>query len=94
MPDGKAVSGFSHCDKRSGTTTLFAALDMATAPTEYKNGKYSGAFTLSSGCSLCWRLRGKPFLSTEKRNNRLPISFLSNEPELQARRHTVVVAAS
>jgi transposase len=30
MPDGKAVNGFSHCYKRHGTTTLFAALDVAT----------------------------------------------------------------
>ena len=29
MPDGKAVNGFSHCYKRHGTTTLFAALDVA-----------------------------------------------------------------
>lgn len=28
LPDGKAVSGFSHCYKRHGTTTLFAALDV------------------------------------------------------------------
>ena len=27
LPDGKAVNGFSHCDKRHGTTTLFAALE-------------------------------------------------------------------
>lgn len=30
LPDGKAVSGFSHCYKRHGTTTLFAALEVAT----------------------------------------------------------------
>ena len=30
LPDGKAVNGFSHCYKRHGTTTLFAALDVAT----------------------------------------------------------------
>jgi hypothetical protein len=30
MPDGKAVNGFSHCYKRHGTTTLFAALDLPT----------------------------------------------------------------
>ena len=30
LPDGKAVNGFSHCYKRHGTTTLFAALDIAT----------------------------------------------------------------
>ena len=28
LPDGKAVNGFSHCYKRHGTTTLFAALDV------------------------------------------------------------------
>ena len=30
LPNGKAVTGFSHADKRHGTTTLFAALDVAT----------------------------------------------------------------
>ena len=30
LPDGKAVNGFSHCYKRHGTTTLFAALEIAT----------------------------------------------------------------
>jgi hypothetical protein len=30
LPDGRAVNGFSHCYKRHGTTTLFAALDVAT----------------------------------------------------------------
>jgi transposase len=30
LPDGRAVNGFSHCYKRHGTTTLFAALDIAT----------------------------------------------------------------
>ncbi len=30
LPDGKALNGFSHCYKRHGTTTLFAALDVAT----------------------------------------------------------------
>lgn len=30
LPDGKAVTGFSHEYKRHGTTTLFAALDVAT----------------------------------------------------------------
>jgi transposase len=30
LPDGKAVNGFSHCYKRHGTTTLFAALDIAS----------------------------------------------------------------
>ena len=30
LPDGKAVNGFSHCYKRHGTTTLFAALEIST----------------------------------------------------------------
>ena len=30
LPDGQAVNGFSHCDKRHGTTTLFAALEFTT----------------------------------------------------------------
>ncbi len=30
LPDGKAVNGFSHCYKRHGTTTLFAALNILT----------------------------------------------------------------
>lgn len=30
LPDGKALTGFSHGDKRHGTTTLFAALEVAT----------------------------------------------------------------
>ena len=30
LPDGRAVNGFSHCYQRHGTTTLFAALDVAT----------------------------------------------------------------
>jgi transposase len=30
LPDGRAVQGFSHEYKRHGTTTLFAALDVAT----------------------------------------------------------------
>lgn len=30
LPDGKAVNGFSHCYKRHETTTLFAALEVAT----------------------------------------------------------------
>jgi transposase len=30
LPDGKAVNGFSHCYKRHGTTTLFAALEITT----------------------------------------------------------------
>jgi len=30
LPDGKAVNGFSHCYRRHGTTTLFAALEVTT----------------------------------------------------------------
>ena len=30
LPNGRAVTGFSHAYKRHGTTTLFAALDVAT----------------------------------------------------------------
>lgn len=30
MPNGKALNGFSHCYKRHGTSTLFAALEVAT----------------------------------------------------------------
>src|SRR5450631_1601692 len=30
LPSGKAVNGFSHCYKRHGTTTLFAALEITT----------------------------------------------------------------
>src|ERR1039457_3512880 len=30
LPNGKALNGFSHCYRRHGTTTLFAALDIAT----------------------------------------------------------------
>jgi transposase len=38
LPDGKAVNGFSHCYKRHGTTTLFAALDVLTG--QVKAGHY------------------------------------------------------
>ena len=38
LPDGKAVSGFSHGYKRHGTTTLFAALDITTGMV--KTGHY------------------------------------------------------
>jgi hypothetical protein len=31
LPNGKAVTGFSHAYKRHGTTTLFAALDLPLA---------------------------------------------------------------
>lgn len=30
MPNGKALNGFSHCYKRHGTSTLFAALEVAS----------------------------------------------------------------
>ncbi len=39
LPDGKAVNGFSHCYKRHGTTTLFAALDVLTGAV--KTGHYA-----------------------------------------------------
>jgi transposase len=38
LPGGKAINGFSHCYKRNGTTTLFAALDILTG--EVKAGHY------------------------------------------------------
>lgn len=38
LPDGKAVNGFSHCYKRHGTTTLFAALDVLTG--QIQTGHY------------------------------------------------------
>jgi transposase len=38
LPDGKAMHGFSHCYKRHGTTTLFAALDVITG--QVKTGHY------------------------------------------------------
>ena len=38
LPNGKAVNGFSHCYKRHGTTTLFAALDVATG--QVRTGHY------------------------------------------------------
>jgi transposase len=39
LPDGRAMNGFSHCYKRHGTTTLFAALDIVTG--QVKTGHYS-----------------------------------------------------
>jgi transposase len=39
LPDGKAVNGFSHGCKRHGTTTLFAALDVATG--QVRTGHYA-----------------------------------------------------
>ena len=38
LPSGKAVTGFSHTYKRHGTTTLFAALEVATG--QVKGGHY------------------------------------------------------
>jgi transposase len=38
LPNGKALTGFSHCYTRHGTTTLFAALDVATG--QVKTGHY------------------------------------------------------
>jgi len=38
LPNGKAMNGFSHCYKRHGTTTLFAALDVITG--QVKTGHY------------------------------------------------------
>ena len=38
LPNGKALNGFSHCYKRHGTTTLFAALDVATG--QVQTGHY------------------------------------------------------
>jgi transposase len=39
LPDGKAVNGFSHCYKRHGTTTLFAAFDVLTG--QVQTGHYA-----------------------------------------------------
>src|SRR5664279_896222 len=38
LPNGKALTGFSHCYKRHGTTTLFAALDVLSGTV--KTGHY------------------------------------------------------
>jgi len=38
LPGGKAVNGFSHCYKRHGTATLFAALNIVTG--QVKTGHY------------------------------------------------------
>ena len=38
LPDGKALTGFSHCYTRHGTTTLFAALNVLTG--QVKTGHY------------------------------------------------------
>lgn len=47
LPDGKALTGFSHGYKRHGTTTLFAALEVATG--QVVGGHY-------------WRRRRRDFL--------------------------------
>jgi transposase len=39
LPNGKALNGFSHCYKRNGTSTLFAALEVATGQVQV--GHYS-----------------------------------------------------
>ncbi|MGH7736883.1 MAG: IS630 family transposase, partial [Candidatus Tyrphobacter sp.] len=39
LPDGRAITGVSHCYKRHGTTTLFAALDVITG--KVKTGHYT-----------------------------------------------------
>ena len=39
LPDGKAISGYSHEYKRHGTTTLFAALNVATG--QVRGGHYN-----------------------------------------------------
>ena len=39
LPDGKAINGFSHCYKRHGTTTLFAAFDVVTG--QIQTGHYT-----------------------------------------------------
>ena len=38
LPDGKSLTGFSHCYQRHGTTTLFAVLNVLTG--EVKIGHY------------------------------------------------------
>lgn len=39
LPNGKALTGFSHCYKRHGTTTLFAAMEVTTGLV--KTGHYN-----------------------------------------------------
>jgi transposase len=39
LPDGTALTGVSHCYKRHGTTTLFAALDIASG--KVRTGHYT-----------------------------------------------------
>jgi hypothetical protein len=47
LPNGKALNGRSHGYKRHGTTTLFAALDIAT-------GKSLRATTTEDGGESSW----------------------------------------
>jgi len=47
LPDGKAVNGFSHCYKRHGTTTLFAA------PFDWKKGVVFPSKLKSKYSDLC-----------------------------------------
>jgi len=49
LPNGKALTGFSHAYKRHGTTTLFAALDLATGLV--KAGHYRRRRRVSSSIS-------------------------------------------
>jgi hypothetical protein len=49
LPNGKAFTGFNHEDKRDGTTTLFAALEVATGLV--KKPAISGVVGASSSCT-------------------------------------------
>ena len=35
LPNGKALNGFSHCHKRHGASTLFAAMEVATGQVQF-----------------------------------------------------------
>ena len=50
LPDGRAMTGFSHCYKRHGTTTLIAALDIVTgqATTSAADGASFSTFSTRS----------------------------------------------
>jgi hypothetical protein len=57
LPDGRALTGFSHEYRRHGTTTLFAALEVATAlvrATHYRRRRWREfpAFHERVGCQL------------------------------------------
>ncbi len=43
LPDGRALTGFSHHYQRHGTTTLFAALDVATGLVKTATSSAGGA---------------------------------------------------